>query len=101
VPNRIASLCLVEVKYLQIFLFRRNATNIFVDVFILCLKARLYDYHCYEPLSLQVYDATRNMFVSDQQEIKYVCINTHYSFLIIRDEDEIIIERYFLRNAFE
>jgi len=57
----------------------------------------------YEPLSSQVYDATRNMFVSNQQEIKYVCIrvNTHYSLLIIRDEDEIIIERYFLRNAFE
>jgi len=55
----------------------------------------------YEPLSSQVYDATRNMFVSNQQEIKYVCINMHYSFLIIRDEDEIIIERYFLCNAFE
>jgi len=55
----------------------------------------------YEPLSSQVYDATRNMFVSDQQEIKYVCINTHYSFLIIRDEDEIVIERYSLPNAFE
>lgn len=75
-------------------------TNILTDVFILCLKARLFEYHRGRGMSHYYCEFTtaRNTFGPDRQS---VFINMQYSFLTIRDGDEIMERCVYLRNASE
>lgn len=81
-----------------------NALIFSLTFFILCLKAHAYlniiAYVDYEPLSLWVYDCAYYVSIGPAAD-KAPFVNMQYSFLTIRDEDEIMERCVYLRNASE